>query len=74
MDFNNIILSFFHRDASVFTKKSATRIGRVYKKTVYREYTNGTFTQQKPRDKNLGILGPVIKGEEGDHIKIYFKV
>eukprot|EP00794_Sanderia_malayensis_P014203 gene14203-15685_t len=64
-------------DASVFTKKSIVkdqeRIGKVYKKTVYREYTNATFSEQKPQDKHLGILGPVIKGEMGDLITVYFK-
>lgn len=65
---------FAFRDASVFTKKASNRIGRVYKKTVYREYTDGKFSTQKPRRKDLGILGPVIRGEFGDVISIHFKV
>ena len=43
-------------------------------KTVYKEYTDGTFTTQKPQAEQLGILGPVIRGEQGDKITVYFKV
>eukprot|EP00794_Sanderia_malayensis_P014201 gene14201-15683_t len=60
-------------EASVFTKNSSQRIGKVYKKAVYREFTDATFTKQKPHDKTFGILGPVVKGEKGDSIIIYFK-
>ena len=67
--------SFLHfRDASVFTKKSGERIGRVYKKTVYREFTDASFRQQKTHRKDLGIIGPVLRGEVGDTIKIVYKV
>lgn len=45
----------------------------VYKKVLYREYTDGTFTQEKPHPPHLGFLGPVIKGEVGDTIKVHFK-
>ena len=62
------------RDSSVFTKHGSNRIGRVYKKAIYREYTDGTFSTQKPHRKDLGILGPVIRGELHDTITIYFKV
>ncbi|XP_065054471.1 hephaestin-like protein [Rhopilema esculentum] len=59
--------------ASVFTMKSKDRIGKVYKKTVYREFTDKTFTERKPHRKDLGILGPVIRGEVGDVLLIVFK-
>ena len=65
---------YFYRDAKVFTLKSKDRIGQVYKKTVYREFTDGTFQQQKPHRRDLGILGPVIRGEIGDTLKVVFKV
>eukprot|EP00112_Aurelia_sp_Birch-Aquarium-sp1_P012138 Seg2551.1 transcript_id=Seg2551.1/GoldUCD/mRNA.D3Y31 product="Hephaestin-like protein" protein_id=Seg2551.1/GoldUCD/D3Y31 len=53
--------------------KSKDRIGKVYKKTVYREFTDGTFQQQKLHRKDLGILGPIIRGEIGDALKVVFK-
>ena len=52
------------------------KIGRVYKKAVYREYTDDTFTRLKPRapeDAYLGLLGPVLRAEVGDTIEIHFK-
>src|SRR5262245_39639047 len=42
---------------------SPIALGRVYKKTVFREYTDGTFKTLKPRAaewQHLGILGPMI--------------
>ena len=52
------------------------RIGRVYKKAIYREYTDESFSTQKvrpPEEQYLGILGPILRGEVGDTIKIVFK-
>ena len=49
---------------------------RTYLKAVYREYTDATFKALKPRApewEHLGILGPVIRAEVGDTIKVYFK-
>jgi FtsP/CotA-like multicopper oxidase with cupredoxin domain len=53
-----------------------TVIGRKVKKAVYREYTDATFTTLKPRSaewEHLGILGPLVRAEVGDTIKILFK-
>lgn len=67
-----VFFSFFS-DASVFTQESSTTIGKVYEKVLYREYTDNSFNKEKPHPQHLGILGPVIKGEVGDVIKVYFK-
>jgi len=51
-------------------------IGPVYKKVLYRAYTDSTFTERKPRPPkwdHLGILGPVLRAEVGDTIKVVFK-
>jgi FtsP/CotA-like multicopper oxidase with cupredoxin domain len=51
------------------------RIGRVYTKSVFREYTDATFTTPAPRPeawKHLGLLGPVIHAEVGDTIRVVF--
>ena len=45
----------------------------LYKKVLYREFTDGSFTQEKPHPSHLGVLGPIIKGEVGDVVKIHFK-
>jgi len=47
-----------------------------YLKAIYREYTSDTFTTLKPRTpdwEHLGILGPLIRAEVGDVIKVVFK-
>ena len=55
---------------------SPVALGRVYKKTVFREYTDATFKTLKPRPpqwEHLGILGPMIRAEVGDTIQITFR-
>ena len=50
--------------------------GTKFRKAIYREYTDATFTTLKPRPpqwEHLGILGPLIRAEVGDVIKIIFK-
>lgn len=62
--------------ARVFTAPSADRIGNIYRKAVFREYTDGTFRTLKPRPPELahmGLLGPVIRAEVGDTIKVVFR-
>ena len=52
------------------------RIGKVFKKALYREYTDETFTTLKPRPadwEHLGFMGPLIRAEVGDTIKITFR-
>ncbi len=52
------------------------RIGRIYKKVMYREYEDPSFTKRKERPSEetyLGILGPILRGEVGDTLKIVFK-
>ncbi len=47
-----------------------------YLKAVYREYTDASFTtlkQRDPRWEHLGILGPLIRAEVGDTIKVVLK-
>jgi manganese oxidase len=47
-----------------------------YLKSVYHEYTDATFTTLKPRSpewEHLGILGPLIRAEVGDTVKVVFK-
>ncbi len=51
-------------------------IGHVYRKALYREYTDATFATLKPRPpewQHLGFLGPVIRGEVGDSIVVVFR-
>jgi len=62
--------------AKSYMEHGPHRIGHVYKKAIYREYTDATFTQLKPRPpewEHAGILGPILRAEVGDTIKVIFK-
>ncbi|GFY46394.1 ceruloplasmin, partial [Trichonephila inaurata madagascariensis] len=59
-----------------YFEKGPHRIGGVYRKAVYREYTDATFTVQKqrgPDDVHLALMGPTLRGEVGDIIKVTFR-
>ena len=63
----------FDAYGKLFVEQGKNRIGKVYRKAVYREYTDGTFATLKKRPpewEHLGIMGPVIRAEVGDTIKI----
>jgi FtsP/CotA-like multicopper oxidase with cupredoxin domain len=62
--------------AQLVTRHGPQTIGSVYRKAVYREYTDATFSQRKPRaaaDAYLGTLGPVIRAAVGDTIRVVFR-
>jgi FtsP/CotA-like multicopper oxidase with cupredoxin domain len=66
----------FDQEAKTFVERGPQRIGHVYRKGLYREYTDATFTTLKPplpEWKHLGMLGPAIHAEVGDTIKIVFR-
>ncbi|KAK1343720.1 hypothetical protein QTO34_014273 [Cnephaeus nilssonii] len=58
--------------SQIYFEQGPTRIGGTYQKLVYREYTDASFQTQKAREEHLGILGPVIKAEVGDTLKVTF--
>jgi hephaestin len=62
--------------AKLFAERGPHRIGSTYRKAIYREYTDETFTTLKPRPpewEHLGLLGPVLRAEVGDTIRVVFK-
>ncbi|KAL4630784.1 ceruloplasmin [Arapaima gigas] len=64
------------KDSETFFEEGDHRIGGKYKKAVYVEYTDDTFTKRKertPEEEHLGILGPVIRAEVEDTIKVTFR-
>jgi hephaestin len=63
----------FDAYGKVFTEHTASRIGRTYRKAVFHEYTDDTFRTPKARPaalEHMGLLGPVIRAEVGDTIKV----
>jgi FtsP/CotA-like multicopper oxidase with cupredoxin domain len=66
----------FSDEAKVFVERGPKRIGDTYKKALYREYTDASFTTLKerpPQWRHLGLLGPVLRGAVGDTIRVLFK-
>jgi hephaestin len=59
--------------ASSFLKSGKNRIGSSYKKTVYKEYSDGTYTEEIAKPAWLGFLGPLLQAEVGDVILIHLK-
>uniref|UniRef100_A0A3Q1G193 ferroxidase n=1 Tax=Acanthochromis polyacanthus TaxID=80966 RepID=A0A3Q1G193_9TELE len=59
--------------ASVFLERGPHRIGSVYKKAMYRQYTDATYTRQAPRPDWLGYMGPILRAEVDEVIVIHLK-
>ncbi|XP_019284117.2 hephaestin isoform X1 [Panthera pardus] len=60
----------------IFLSNQDGLLGSIYKKAVFREYTDGTFKIPRPRtgpEEHLGILGPLLRGEVGDILTVVFK-
>lgn len=68
-----VVINSLSSDGSQFTVSGPQRVGSIYRKVLYREFTDGTFTEEKPHPKYLGLLGPIIKGEVGDTLNVHFK-
>jgi FtsP/CotA-like multicopper oxidase with cupredoxin domain len=72
---NEITGEPFDDAANVFVKSGPGRIGSRYLKCLYRGYTDASFQhlQERPTgERYLGLLGPVIRAEVGDTIKVVF--
>lgn len=76
LGFNRITGQPFDDTANTYVQNGPDRIGKVYKKAQYREYTSASFRHLKAvatQWRHLGILGPVIHAEVGDTINFVFK-
>ncbi|MGB6991344.1 MAG: multicopper oxidase domain-containing protein [Candidatus Sulfotelmatobacter sp.] len=66
----------FEGYSKVFVERGPHRIGSIYRKALYREYTDESFAHLKPRPaewESSGILGPILRAEVGDTIRVVFK-
>ena len=58
-----------------FVEPRGSTVGRFALKAIYREYTDSTFGTLKARPaawEHLGILGPLLRAEVGDTIRVVF--
>lgn len=72
----NVLQEPFCGDPDAIPGSMPGRIGTTYKKALYREYTDGTYQRLAIRSsewRHLGILGPLLRAEVGDRIRIVFK-
>jgi manganese oxidase len=66
----------FNDIEKLFMEPGPTVVGRRVKKALYREYTDENFTTLKKRPpewEHLGFLGPLIRAEVGDTIRIVYR-
>lgn len=57
----------------MFLEKGPHRVGRVYKKAMFRQYTDATYSRLSPRPAWLGFLGPILRAEVDDVIVVHLK-
>lgn len=65
-----------YADSAFFATGRARSVSTVYRKVLYREYTDSTFQTLKvrpPEWRHLGFLGPVIHAVVGDTIRVVFR-
>eukprot|EP01095_Lingulamoeba_sp_RSL-Kostka_P008378 TRINITY_DN2781_c2_g2_i1.p1 TRINITY_DN2781_c2_g2~~TRINITY_DN2781_c2_g2_i1.p1 ORF type:complete len:532 (+),score=157.59 TRINITY_DN2781_c2_g2_i1:45-1598(+) len=75
-DKNLITNEEFSSRENLYMKENDQLIGHVYKKCAYVEYEDETFTVKKEineKEIHKGIIGPIIRAEVGDIIKVVFK-
>lgn len=75
-DMNRLSGDAFEALEKTWVEPGPDRIGKVYKKAVYREYTDESFTRRKERTpewEHLGMLGPLLRAEVGDTIRVVFR-
>lgn len=73
---NHITGEPFDEQADLWVTSGPSRIGKVYKKALFREYTDETFAELKARPaewEHLGFLGPLLRATVGDTIRVVFR-
>ncbi|XP_061484804.1 ferroxidase HEPHL1 isoform X2 [Rhineura floridana] len=68
-----ILTASTKREAIVYVKRGANRIGRIYKKAIYKQFTDETYSQEITKPSWLGFLGPVLIAEENDTFIVHLK-
>jgi tetratricopeptide (TPR) repeat protein len=70
----NVLQEPFCGDLDSIVRNDMTgRIGSIYRKAIFREYTDGTYTKLMERPaawQHLGMLGPLLRAQVGDRLKV----
>ncbi|KAJ7310482.1 hypothetical protein JRQ81_007404 [Phrynocephalus forsythii] len=59
--------------AAKFLQSAENRIGSIYKKSVYKQYSDSTYASEVSKPDWLGFLGPVIRAEVGDTLQVHLR-
>jgi len=62
-------------NTTFYVQSTSNRIGTIYSKCLYREYTDDKFSKLKPRKDewaHLGLLGPVLRAQVGEMMRVTF--
>ena len=62
-------------NTTFYVQTTFNRIGTTYSKCLYREYTDESFLKEKQRKDewtHLGLLGPALRAQVGDMIRVTF--
>lgn len=62
--------------ARIWVENGPDRIGKIYKKAIFRAYTDSTFTRRQNRSsewQHLGFLGPLMRAEVGDTLRVVLR-
>ena len=69
-----ITLQFlFSSEQYVRVRSDPGFLGKVYKKGVFMQYTDETFTTEIPRPNYMGCMGNILHVQVGDIVKVVFK-
>lgn len=63
----------FREHSNIYLQNGPNRIGRLYKKALYLQYTDDNFETIVEKPVWLGFLGPIIKAETGDKVHVHLK-
>ncbi|XP_041114974.1 coagulation factor V [Polyodon spathula] len=74
-DYTPVMPTYIDREyKDTYLENGPHRIGRKYKKVVYVHYADGNFTTKvEGRKRETGILGPVIRAQIRDVVKVVFR-
>uniref|UniRef100_A0A383V6F7 Plastocyanin-like domain-containing protein n=1 Tax=Tetradesmus obliquus TaxID=3088 RepID=A0A383V6F7_TETOB len=62
----------WNEQQKIFTQTTNATLGSMYKKGVFREYTDASFSTPKPQPPHHGFLGPMLRAEVGDKLVVHF--
>ena len=67
---NTLFIFRYLRDTLI---NSNNRVGSTYSKFIYKRYTDSTYSVEIPSPRSQGYVGPLLRGEVGDIIRVHFR-